>query len=61
MSESLLMSVTEACEALGCSRSYLYRLIKANRIPYMKLGRLTKIPRHGLSQFIEMNMEVNYQ
>ncbi len=50
---SLTLTVKEAAAALGISRNKLYDLVAENRIPHVRLGRLIKIPRHGLEVWLE--------
>ncbi len=50
---SLTLSVREAAAALGVSPNKVYDLVAENRIPHVRLGRLIKIPRHGLEVWLE--------
>lgn len=50
---SLTLSVREAAVALGVSRNKVYDLVAEGRIPHVRLGRLIKIPRHGLEVWLE--------
>lgn len=36
--DRITLSVTEAAEILGVSRSFMYQLVKENKIPSLKLG-----------------------
>lgn len=36
----------------GCSRAHLYRAMKDGRLPYLKQGRRTLIPRRALVRFL---------
>jgi excisionase family DNA binding protein len=49
----LLYSVTEAASLLGVGRTYMFRLIATGEIESIKVGRLRKIPRDALSQYID--------
>ena len=40
----LLLSVTRAAEFLGVSRSTLYQLVAAGRVPVVRLGRAVRVP-----------------
>ena len=44
MAEKLLMTVAEAAEALNVGKSAVYDLIRMNRLPSVKIGRLRRIP-----------------
>ncbi|MFI5259551.1 MAG: helix-turn-helix domain-containing protein [Candidatus Limnocylindrales bacterium] len=43
----LLLTVTRAAELLGVSRSTLYQLVAAGRVPVVRLGRAVRFPRRG--------------
>jgi excisionase family DNA binding protein len=48
----LLVDVRTAAVALGCGRSYVYDLINRGELPAVKLGRLTRVPVDGLTEFV---------
>lgn len=50
---SLTLTVKEAAAALGVSRNKVYDLVAEKRIPFIRLGRLIKIPRRGLEMWLE--------
>lgn len=52
-SERLLLRVGEAAEALGVSRSHMYELIQAGRVPVVHLGASVRVPRAWLTRFVE--------
>jgi excisionase family DNA binding protein len=49
---SATMSVDAAARYLGISRSHAYDLIRAGKIPHLKLGRRIIIPRRELDAII---------
>jgi excisionase family DNA binding protein len=49
---SATMSVDSAARYLGISRSHAYDLIRAGKIPHLKLGRRIIIPRRELDAMI---------
>jgi len=49
----LLLSVTRAAEVLGVSRSTLYQLVAAGRVPVVRLGRAVRVPRRELERLAE--------
>ena len=55
--EKLLLSVPEAAEALGVSRSHLYSLIQQGRLPTIRLGCSVRIPKAWLERYIEERVE----
>jgi excisionase family DNA binding protein len=40
--------VDDACDFLGVSRAYLYRLMEAGELQYVKIGRTRRIPHRAL-------------
>ena len=52
MIDPLAVPIPEAARLLGCGRSKLYELIKANEIPILKLGRRSLVPTAALRSFI---------
>jgi excisionase family DNA binding protein len=49
----LLLTVTRAAALLGVSRSTLYQLVAAGRVPVVRLGRAVRVPRRGLERLAE--------
>jgi excisionase family DNA binding protein len=47
------LSVTETCQLMGLSRWTVWRAIKSNRLPVIKVGRRTIIKRSHLDQLFE--------
>lgn len=51
-----LVSVEATAEILGCSRSHVYRLIAARKLPSLNIAvgtrAKTRIPRANIDQFI---------
>src|SRR5947209_87450 len=52
MGTSDWMSTKEACEALSVSLRTLYRFIDVGDLPAYRMGRLIRLRRHELEQFI---------
>jgi excisionase family DNA binding protein len=50
--EQLVYTIGQAAEVLQCSQRHLQRLIKARRIPFVKLGSRVLIPTERLRQFL---------
>ena len=57
--DRITFSVTEAAEVLGVSQSFMYQLVKENRIPSLKLGNRRLIPKESLEAWIRNNTENN--
>jgi excisionase family DNA binding protein len=51
--ERLTMSVEEASEALGISRSLAYELARRGQIPSLRLGRRIVVPVRALEDLVE--------
>src|SRR5206468_10752094 len=50
--EALFLTVAEAAKLLQISPYSAYELIRQGRIPFVRLGRVIRIPRFGLEQWI---------
>jgi len=50
--KSLLLTVSEAARLLRISRNLAYELVAQGQLPHVRLGRVIRIPRHGLEQWI---------
>ena len=50
---SPLLNVDEAAGYLGVSPGTLRNWLSERRLPYVKVGRLTRISRRSLDEFIE--------
>ncbi|MFN2582045.1 MAG: helix-turn-helix domain-containing protein [Candidatus Dormibacteria bacterium] len=48
----LLLNVREVAQLLGCGKTYVYELIARRELPALKLGRLTRIPRQAVDDFV---------
>ena len=48
-----LMGISEASKILGVSSGTLYVWVCQRRVPYVKIGRLTKFDLNDLSAWIE--------
>jgi excisionase family DNA binding protein len=52
----LFLSVPDAIEASGLSRSVLYEKLRTGEIPHVKIGARTLIPTDGLRTWAERLM-----
>jgi|GEM_PF-366003 len=52
-----LLSVEEAAEALGVSRSTMYEVIKSGEIETVKIGRLRRVPADAIDAYIVAQAE----
>ncbi len=50
-----LISVQEAADYIGLSPDTVYTMVSQRRIPYVKVGRLTKFDIALLDQWIKQN------
>ncbi len=51
-SKAQLLTVREAAKLLRISSNLAYELVAQNRLPHIRLGRVIRIPRHGLKTWI---------
>lgn len=50
--ESVVLTVQQAAALLQVSENHLYSLIGQKAVPHIRLGKLIRIPRWGLLQYI---------
>lgn len=50
---TLLLTVHEVAEQLGCGRTFVYELISSGEIETVKLGRLRRVPVAALDALVE--------
>jgi excisionase family DNA binding protein len=50
--EPLLLTPEQAFNLIGVGRSHGYKLLASGEIPSLKLGRLRRIPRAALEQWV---------
>ena len=48
-----LLTVAEAAELLRVHSNHVYELIRRGELPHVRLGRVIRLPRHRLEQWIE--------
>ncbi|GII67364.1 hypothetical protein Skr01_74490 [Sphaerisporangium krabiense] len=48
----LLLTVSEAVEALSISRAKLYQLMNSGAVPYLHIDRSRRVPVAGLEAYI---------
>lgn len=47
-----MISLDDLCEMLSIGKNTAYRLLKTNQIKAFKIGRIWKIPRDSVSQYV---------
>jgi len=52
----LLLTIPEAAQALGVSRSILYQLVLAGDIASIKIGRSRRIPTFELEKYVSAQL-----
>ena len=52
-SDALLLTVEQAAKLCQISRGLAYDLVARGELPAIRLGRVIRVPRHGLEQWIE--------
>lgn len=50
--DRLLLSIVEACEVLGLSRTQVYSLVSAGRLRTLKVGRRRLVPSSAIDDYI---------
>lgn len=50
-----LITADQAAEVLGISVSFVYKLVRARRMPAVKIGSIIRIRREDLDNFINEN------
>ena len=50
-----LLSVHEVCQQLGMGKSWVYRRLRSEEIPSVKLGRSIKVRRADLEAYLEQH------
>lgn len=58
-SEPLLLTVAQAAQRLGISRSLLYELLAAGEIESITIGRLRRVPAEALTAYIQLQRAKN--
>jgi excisionase family DNA binding protein len=53
--DTILWSISGACERLNLSRSTLYRLMEAGELVYVKVSGRRLVPDRSLRELIEAN------
>ena len=51
--QRLLLSVEEAAELLGVSRTTVYDLLRTRALASVRIGRCRRIPLHALKEYID--------
>lgn len=60
MTDRLLYTIPQVCEAANTSRSLLYQEIQAGRLRILKIGRKTLITDAALREWVDL-LELNTQ
>ena len=47
-----MVTIDELCEMLAIGRNTAYRLLKTGEIKAFKIGRIWKIPREAVSEYV---------
>jgi excisionase family DNA binding protein len=50
--EQLVFTVSQAAKLLQVSENHIYSLVSQDEIPHVRVGKLIRIPRWGLLQFL---------
>lgn len=55
--DRLTLTVPETASALGLGRNTVYDLIRAGRLPHLRVGRTIRVPQAALSEWITSNTQ----
>ena len=55
MSEKFVLTPMEAAEMLGVGRNKIYELLRSDSFPVLNIGRLKRVPRQELQEWITQN------
>lgn len=55
----LMLTVDEAAEVLRIGRNSTYAAIAGGAIPSVRIGRVIRVPRHGLEKFCTLGDAAN--
>jgi excisionase family DNA binding protein len=56
----LLLTVEEAAQRLGIGRTVMYRLVSSGAVESVTLGRIRRVPRECLTDFVSMLRGTHY-
>jgi excisionase family DNA binding protein len=56
--EKLLLTITEAAEAIGLGRSKVYELVAAGVIESVQIGRSRRIPVQAIHRYVDQLVAV---
>ena len=59
MSERMLLRVEEVSQMLGIGRSTVFEMIARHELPVLRIGRLVRVPRHALDDWIAERTELS--
>jgi excisionase family DNA binding protein len=48
-----LLSIAQVCQEIGMGKSWVYRRLRSGEIPSVKLGRIIKVRREDLEEYLE--------
>ncbi len=46
------LTVEEAAQVLGISRTTMYALVRSNLIPHLRFGRVLRLPKRALDEWL---------
>lgn len=52
-----LLTVPEAAKMLRISRNLAYELVARNELPAIRLGRVIRVPKHGLEAWLDRQVD----
>jgi len=55
------LTIEEAVQFSGLSRSFLYEQMKAGRLPFVKVGAARRVPKRALQRFLAEHLVAGRQ
>jgi excisionase family DNA binding protein len=52
-----LMTPEQVAAYLGCGRTYAYELLRTGEIPSLKVGRLRRVRREDVSEYVRKRLD----
>lgn len=56
-----MVTIDELCEMLAIGRNTAYSLLKSGKIKAFKIGRIWKIPREAVSEYVLQSSQLSFK
>lgn len=58
--EKLTLSASEAAQVIGVSRTTMYKMMKVNGFPTVRVGKRLLVSRKGLERWVEEQSKIGW-